>query len=410
MSIVVIIGGGPAGMAAAIFARERGACVALIEKNEKLGKKLYITGKGRCNITNTASIEDTLRHIPRGANFMRSALSSFDSVKLIEWIESLGVPLNVERGGRVFPASDKASDITRAMSRKMERLGVEIMLNAKALGVVAENGSITGVRTRGKTISADCVIVATGGLSYPATGSTGDGYAFARSLAHNVSETSPALVPLLSDAAWVRDLAGLSLEMVGVRAMWSGKRIMDETGDMLFTHSGVSGPLILTLSSKIPDPHSLEKLNLFVDLKSGMTPEQVDKRLMREFAGNPNKLLRNLLRAWLPAHLAEVFPVLCGFDSEISVKEITKQRRAALTETLKNLRIPVTGLAGYDEAIITRGGVCLDEINPKTMQSKLVRGLYFAGEVMDVDCLTGGYNLTCAISTGVKAGMSATTQ
>jgi predicted Rossmann fold flavoprotein len=409
---VVIIGGGPAGMTAAITAAENGASVTLVEKNEKLGKKLYITGKGRCNLTNTASVEDTLRSVPRGAKFLRSSLAAFDSARIMEWMESLGCPLKAERGGRVFPASDKASDVTRALTRRMNRLGAAVILNAAASEILAEDGRVTGVSVNNGngTIRADGVILAAGGLSYPATGSTGDGYALARSLGHTVAETAPSLVPLLSNAEWVRGLAGLSLSMVGVNAEWNGKRIMCETGDMLFTHTGVSGPLILTLSSLIPNPREFSKLRLTVDLKPGMTAEMIEKRLIAELSASPNKLLRNLLLSWLPSRLAETFVTLCGFNIDVKASEITKAKRVGLTETLKRLPIPVSSLAGYDEAIITRGGITLGEIDPKTLESKLARGLFFCGEVIDADALTGGYNLTIAISTGAKAGTRAAFQ
>jgi predicted Rossmann fold flavoprotein len=406
---IVIIGGGPAGMTAAIFAAQSnsgGASVTLIEKNEKLGKKLYITGKGRCNLTNTANIEDTLRSIPRGANFLRSSLSAFDSHDIMEWFETLGCPLKTERGGRVFPASDKASDITRALTRRMAQLDVSVILNTQVSEIVIENNCVSGVviNNGSRTILADVVIIATGGLSYPATGSTGDGYTIARSLGHSVSPAAPSLVPLLSDAEWVRSLAGLSLSMVGVRADWDGKRVMSETGDMLFTHTGVSGPLILTLSSLLPETSDLSKLRLTIDLKPGMTPEMIERRLIAELCANPNKLLRNLLTGWLPSRLAETFLLLLGFDPEIKSSEINKAKRTIIAETFKKLQIPVTSLAGCDEAIITRGGINLREIDPKTLESKLIHGLFFCGEVIDADALTGGFNLTIAFSTGAKAG------
>ncbi|MDR1570794.1 MAG: NAD(P)/FAD-dependent oxidoreductase [Oscillospiraceae bacterium] len=406
---VAVIGGGPAGMAAALFAAECGASVTLAERNEKLGKKLYITGKGRCNITNMADAERTQANILRGAPFLRSALAAFDARALRSWLESLGLPTVEERGGRVFPASMKASDVTRALTREMEARGVIVMLRARVKSIKIDGGRASGVMLEdGRNIDCSAAILATGGLSYPATGSTGDGYQIAASLDHTIVPTGPALAPLESGAAWVRELQGLSLRNVTLRASWSGRRVMDEQGELLFTHFGISGPLALTLSSRIPGAAgSLEPLSTTLDLKPALSIEQVEARLTREFADNPRKRLDTVLCAMLPERFAKLFPELCGVRPDRAAAQITKDERRKVAETFKALRVPIDRLRGFDEAVITRGGVDLREIDPRTMCSKKIAGLYFAGEIIDADALTGGFNLQIAFSTGAKAGRSA---
>jgi len=403
---VAVVGGGPAGMAAAIFAAESGARVILIERNEKLGKKLYITGKGRCNLTNTATTERAQENIPRGAIFLRSALAAFGSRDLREWIESLGVPTVEERGGRIFPASGKASDVTRALECRLRAGGVDILLNARVHSVNAEDGRVSNVAlSDGRTLECDAAVIATGGMSYPSTGSTGDGYRFAESFGHTIITPRPALTAVESDAEWVRSLQGLTLKNVVMRADCDGRRVMAEMGEMLFTHFGVSGPLALTLSSRIPDaPRTLERLAVSIDLKPGLNIEQVDARLVRELTENSRKRLDTILRALLPERLAMLFPKLCGIPLDRTGSNVTRAERVVLAGALKSLHVPVDRLRGFGEAVVTRGGVDTRQIDPRTMESRLVRGLFFAGEVIDVDALTGGFNLTIAFSTGVKAG------
>jgi predicted Rossmann fold flavoprotein len=405
---IAVIGGGPSGMTAAIRASEAGARVVLLERNEKLGKKLYITGKGRCNVTNTADAERTQAHIMRGAAFMRSPLAAFDYRALREWLESLGVPTVEERGGRVFPASMKASDVTRALSRELDRLGVDVRLNARVVSVDREADAIAGVTLSiGGRIRCSTVIISTGGMSYPLTGSTGDGYGFAEALGHRVMPPRPALTPLTSDERWVHALQGLTLRNVTLAAQWRDKRFYEEQGELLFTHFGLSGPLALTLSSRIPDGAAWSDTRVFIDLKPGMTPEEVESRLVRELAENPRRQLATLLTGWAPERLARELPERCGVASETMAARVTRGDRLRLARTIKALPVGVCGTRGFDEAVVTRGGVDLKEADPKTMASKLVRGLYFAGEVLDIDALTGGFNLQAAFATGNQAGRAA---
>ena len=396
-------------MTASIFAAENGARVTLIERNEKLGKKLYITGKGRCNLTNMADMESYQANIIHGGRFLRSSLSTFDAQAVRAWFDSLGLPTIEERGGRVFPASGKASDVTKTLTRSMSNCNVNILLNSRVTFI-----DITDRRTYGITLEdgghTDChaIILATGGMSYPATGSTGDGYRLARLIGHTIVAPRPALTPLLSDAEWARSLQGLSLRNVTLEVKHDGKCIMNEMGEMLFTHFGISGPLALTLSSRIPDePFAFKRLTVTIDLKPALTIEQIDFRLQREFSENSRKQLNTVLCSMLPSRLAGLFPNLCGIDPKRMPCTISRAERAEISQRMKSLPMPITGLAGFEDAVITRGGVNLNEINPKTMESKLVGGLYFAGEIIDADALTGGFNLQIAIATGAKAGKAA---
>lgn len=408
---VVVIGGGPAGMTAAIFAAARGARVTLLERNEKLGKKLYITGKGRCNLTNTAGADELQSSIPRGGRFLMSALSAFGSKDVREWFESLGVPTVEERGGRVFPASGKASDITRALTRAMNARGVRVSLGARVSSIVISSGRVAGVLVEGgKRLDCGAAIIATGGMSYPATGSTGDGYRLAEAIGHTITPTRPSLVPLISSAQWVRSLQGLSLRNVTLSASSGGKRVMSEMGELLFTHFGISGPLALTLSSRAPDnPGAIESIAITLDLKPALSLEQLDARLLRVFADNPRKRLDTVMCSLLPSRLAASFPDLCGISAARTPSAISRAERAAIAQKLKALPLPVSGFTGFEDAVITRGGVDVKEIDPRTMESKLAGGLYFAGEVIDADALTGGFNLQIAFSTGAKAGAAAAT-
>ena len=403
---VVVIGGGPAGMMAAYTAAIEGHAVTMLEKNEKLGKKLYITGKGRCNLCNACDADGFFRAVKRNPRFLYSAWAGLDSAALMDFFEQAGLPLKVERGNRVFPASDKSSDVLRTMERLLKSAGVTLRLNSRALGLVIENGAVTGVRLEAEIVPAEACIVATGGISYPVTGSTGDGYAFARAAGHQVAEPLASLVPLITRESWPHALSGFTLKNARLTARRDGKTVFSELGEMLFTHFGVSGPLVLSLSSVIAeDPADTA---LAIDLKPGLTPEQLDARLLRDLAENARKSLRGALHALLPARLLDTVLSLAGLDGAMPVGEFTKAQRARLIETLKALPLTVKGSASIDEAVITRGGVAVSEINASTMASKKQKGLYFAGEVLDVDAVTGGYNLQIAWSTGACAGRGVT--
>ena len=404
---VIVIGGGAAGMLAALRAGESGARVIVLERNEKLGKKIYITGKGRCNVTNTADFEDFFRQIPHNPRFLNAAIRSFSNQDLMALLETLGLSLKEERGGRVFPQSDKASDVTRTLERGMRQAGVQVRLNARVKALDADENGVTGVILEsGETLCAPCVIVATGGCSYPSTGSTGDGYAFASAMGHTVETPRSSLVGLLTREEWPRQLTGLSLRNVRLSAQWGKKKVFDQLGEMLFTHFGVSGPLVLELSSDI-DRQPMEEIEVSIDLKPGLTPEQVDKRLQREFEANTRKQFSSILPALLPGKLAEIFPQMCGIAANTPINQITRAQRMELGALLKRLPLHLTGFRPIEEAIVTRGGVNVKEITPGTMMSKRVPGLFFAGEVLDVDAHTGGFNLQIAFSTGALAGVSA---
>ena len=404
---VLVVGGGPAGMAAALFAARAGARVGIYEPNEKLGKKLYITGKGRCNLTNVADLEQTLQKIPRNPRFLHAALAAFDASALRGLMDELGVPTKVERGGRVFPVSEKASDVNRALERALRQQGVEICLNQGIKSVRAEQGRVIGAETAsGAFLPCGALVLATGGASYPATGSTGAGYALAMALGHTVHSPRPALVPLISPATWTHALQGLSLRNVRLTARLGNKVLLDELGELLFTHFGLSGPLALTLSSYLTN-EDCARLQLFIDLKPGMTEEQLHQRLLRMFTENPRKRWSGLLPELLPASLAAQFPALCDLGPEKPAHQVTKEERARIAGTLKALPVPISGLCSLEEAIITRGGVETKELTPRTLASRKVEGLFFAGELIDVDALTGGFNLQIAFSTGVCAGKAA---
>ena len=402
---VLVIGGGAAGMMAALQAAWAGARVLLLEKNEKLGKKIYITGKGRCNVTNTADVEAFMREVPRNPRFLSAAVRQFGQEDVVSLLEMLGTPTKVERGGRVFPVSDHASDVTRALNRGMTDAGVQVELNT-AVSQVRREGKGFAVRlAQGGELRAKCVIVATGGISYPSTGSTGDGYAFAKENGHSVTPLRGALVGLTIGEKWPQLLQGLSLKNVRVSARIGKKKIFDELGEMLFTHFGVSGPLILTLSSHMPDDPAQAVVTL--DMKPALTPEQVDLRLQREFAENARKQLSSVLLTLMPARMGPVFASLCGLSPELPVGQITREQRHALGAMLKALPLHIDGARPVEEAVVTRGGVNVLEVVPGSMMSKLTPGLFFAGEVLDVDAHTGGFNLQIAFSTGALAGRKA---
>ena len=403
---VLVIGGGTAGMMAALQAAWAGASVVLLEKNEKLGKKLYITGKGRCNVTNIAELDEFFASVPRNPRFLSAALRQFTHEDVTSTLEMLGTPTKVERGGRVFPESDKASDVTRALARGMKDAGVQVMLNTEAVHVGRGEDGVLEVRlAQGGTLRAPCVIVATGGVSYPSTGSTGDGYRFARENGHTVTPLRASLVGLTMKEKWPTLLQGLSLKNVRVRARVDKKRIFDELGEMLFTHFGVSGPLILSLSSHLPEDFSQASVTL--DMKPALTDEQVDLRLQREFVQNARKQLSSVLVELMPARMGSVFATLCGLSADAPVNQITREQRQTIGRMLKALPLAVTGTRPIEEAIVTRGGVNVNEVTPGTMMSRVTEGLYFAGEVLDVDAHTGGFNLQIAFSTGALAGRHA---
>ena len=403
---VAVIGGGAAGMMAALQAAWAGAQVVLLEKNEKLGKKLYITGKGRCNVTNTADVDDFFRQVPRNGRFLNAAVRQFGHDDVTALLEMLGTPTKVERGGRVFPVSDKASDVTRALARGMKDAGVQVCLNTEVARVARGEDGLLAVRlAQGGTLLSPCVIVATGGVSYPSTGSTGDGYRFARDNGHTVTPLRASLVGLTMEEKWPTLLQGLSLKNVRVSARVGKKKIFDELGEMLFTHFGVSGPLILSLSSHLPEDFSQASVTL--DMKPALTQEQVDLRLQREFVQNARKQLSSVLVELMPARMGPVFATLCGLSADAPVNQITREQRQTIGRMLKALPLAVTGTRPIEEAIVTRGGVNVNEVTPGTMMSRVTEGLYFAGEVLDVDAHTGGFNLQIAFSTGALAGRHA---
>jgi predicted Rossmann fold flavoprotein len=405
---IVVIGGGPGGMMAAIAAQNAGAQVTLIEKNEKLGKKLYITGKGRCNVTNASDTQGLIRSTPHNGRFLFSSFDGFTPQDLCALLEKNGCPTVTERGQRVFPASGKASDVTRALEKAMQ--GATILLNTKAASILTDKTKVTGVRlTNGKVLACDAVIIATGGLSYPSTGSTGDGYGFAENCGHTVTDTHPALVPVNLKDTWAKSLQGLPLKNVQLSAMAGKKRLFQEQGELLFTHFGISGPLVLSLSSYLVGANE-EEISLFLDLKPALSTEKLLARLQREVEANPRQELHTLMQGYLPRAMAALFPDLCGIDSKKTIGTLPVSQRQAIAQTLKKLPLSYAGVRSFSEAVITSGGVSTKEINPSTMQSKLMEGLYFAGEVIDVDALTGGFNLQIAFSTGYKAGKSAATE
>lgn len=404
MTKALIVGGGPAGMIAAIAAAEEGASVTLLERNEKLGKKLYITGKGRCNITNDCEREAFFAAIPRNPRFLYSAYSRFSPQELMATMQRLGVPMTVERGNRVFPASQKASDVTRALAQRMQQLGVEVRLNTRVSSLALSGGRVCGVRDEAGTLyPADCVVIATGGLAYPLTGSTGDGYELARQAGHRVTPTYPSLISLEAGDPWIPGLQGLSLKNVRLTARLGKKTLFSGLGEMMFTHYGITGPLVLTLSALLPQ-EGLETAAVHLDLKPGLTEEQLKQRIQREFEAHGSRQLMGALAELLPRRLLEAVLEAAGLAPELSIHHLSRQQRETLLASFKALPIHLKGRRGFDEAVVTRGGVDVKEIDPKTMQSRKAEGLYFAGEVLDVDGFTGGFNLQIAFSTGYSAG------
>ena len=402
--IVFVIGGGPAGMFAAANAAQNGHHVTLFERNEKLGKKLYITGKGRCNVTNVAERDAFFDRVLRNPRFLYSAFSHFDNKALMQRIEHAGVPLKTERGGRVFPVSDKSSDILRACEKIVRDAGVTVRLNTRVDEVLTQNGTVRGIRIGGETLPCDAIVVATGGISYPQTGSTGDGYAFARATGHTVEEPTASLVPLVTEEDWPRELAGVTLKNVTLAAEKKNKLVFSELGEMLFTHFGISGPLVLSLSGVIAGQPAGTRLA--IDLKPALTREQLDARLLRDLQEGARQQVKTALHALLPQRLLEIVLELSQIEGSLPVGQLNKAMRLRLVEMLKALPLTVSGARGLNEAVVTRGGVSVKDVNASTMESKRVKGLFFAGEVLDLDATTGGYNLQIAWSTGALAGDS----
>ena len=408
MSNVIVVGGGAAGMMAAVFAARNGQNVQLLEKNEKLGKKLFITGKGRCNITNAADIEDLFTAVISNPKFLYSGFYSFTNQQVIDFFEELGVKTKIERGERVFPVSDHSSDVIAAFSRELKLLGVSVSLHTEVRELLCEQDKVCGVLlTNGKKMKADAVIVATGGISYPSTGSTGDGYRFAKETGHRVTEPLPSLVPMEVRQWYAKELQGLSLRNIEIRITDGKKKLYEEFGEMLFTHYGVTGPVILSASSVVGKTLRKKELTLHIDLKPALSEEQLDKRILREFDANHNKQYKNSIDSLFPAKLKPIMIELSEIEPEKKVNEITKEERQRLVHLIKDFTMTLTGLRSYNEAIITKGGVSVKEIDPGTMESKKMKGLYFAGEVLDLDAVTGGYNLQIAWSTGYLAGINA---
>lgn len=412
MKQVIVIGGGAAGMMAAYGAAISGLKVLLLEKNEKLGKKIYITGKGRCNLTNACDTEELFGNVLRNPKFLYSAFYTFSNWQTIEFFEANGLKTKTERGERVFPVSDHSSDVIAVLKRVLERQHVDIRLNTRVQKLLCETKAgekrILGVSlSDGTRLYADAVIIATGGFSYQATGSTGDGYAFAEESGHKVTELKPGLVPFETREDWVTQLQGLSLKNVCVTISDGNRQLYQGFGEMLFTHFGVSGPLILSASSMVGDFAGKMSLTMEIDLKPALTQQQLDKRILRDFQENVNKSFKNAIQKLFPGKLIPIMISLSGIPEDKQVNEITKEERANFVHLIKGLPVTVTGLRDFKEAIITQGGVSVKEVNPSTMESRLVKGLYFAGEVLDVDALTGGFNLQIAWSTGYLAGIAA---
>ena len=405
-SSILVIVGGAAGMMAAAAAASRGMDTTVFEKNDKLGKKIYITGKGRCNVTNQCDIEEFINSTPGNGSFLYSALHFFDNNKLRDILMQMGVPTKVERGNRVFPVSDKSSDVIKALASYMKKYNVSVRLGNGIADIAADEGGVKGVYTTGgEFVRASSVVVATGGLSYPSTGSTGDGLKWAKKLGHTVVTPRPSLVPMETREKWVKDLQGLALRNVKVTAInYKSDKIRSEFGEMLFTHFGVSGPVILTLSRFVID--SMENgIRLIIDTKPALSNEKLDRRMIRDFMENANKRAKYSLDTLLPKSLAAYVFDLSGINPDKPVHQISKDERHALAKLLKSITVNITGLRPFSEAVITAGGVSTKEIDPTTMESRICKGLYFAGEVLDVDALTGGFNLQIAFSTGYAAGM-----
>lgn len=406
MSKCIIIGAGAAGLMCAVCASEKGNEVILIEKNEKIGKKLLITGKGRCNITNSGEIEDIINNTPGNGNFLYSALYTFSNSDIIEFFNNNGLETKVERGGRIFPVSDKAFDVIRVFENLIRKHKIKLLLNTTVKDILINNNEVYGVLLNNKKkVECDKIVVATGGVSYPLTGSTGDGHRFATKVGHTITDLKPSLVPIETKEEWVKDLQGLSLRNVEIKVTSSKKKLYTDFGEMIFTHYGVSGPLILSSSRHIIGFENKD-VKFTIDLKPSLDYEKLEKRLLRDFDKNLNRQLKNSLDEILPQKMIPVFVKLSGIDENKIVNQITKEERKRLIELFKNFEFSFKKFRPIKEAIITAGGVNIDEVNPSTMESKIVKNLYIVGELLDLDAYTGGYNLTIAFSTGYLAGQN----
>jgi hypothetical protein len=417
MKQVIVIGGGPAGLMAAVQARALGVKVIILEKKDRPARKLMITGKGRCNITNQAEVQELIENVPGNGEFLYSAFYTFTNQDLISFFNNIGLKTKIERGGRIFPESDRAVEVVDRLVKNVKDLGVEVVCNSEVEDVIVENSLVKGVKTKdGKLYKCDSVILASGGMSYPATGSTGDGYRIAQKLGHKVITPKPSMVPLETREGWVKELQGLSLKNVAIKIVYKSKKALyEDFGEMIFTHFGVSGPIIISSSRHLLDTfYSKGKLSdvngdvkLYIDLKPALDQEKLDDRVRRDYQKYSNKQFKNSLDDLLPSKLIPVIVRLTEIDPEKIVNQISKIERSKLVQTLKKMELTVKGFRPIEEAIVTAGGVCTNEINPSTMESKIIKGLYFAGEIIDVDAYTGGYNLQIAFSTGYLAGIDA---
>lgn len=406
MKKVIVIGGGPAGMMAAYQAAKNGHDVTLVEKNEKLGKKLYITGKGRCNITNASEMEDLFSNVVSNPKFLYSAFYSFDNQAVIDMIEAFGCPTKIERGNRVFPVSDHSSDVIAALQRALKSVHVHVVLNTTVTKILQTEEGYTLTLSTKKEYPCDAVVIATGGISYPATGSTGDGYRFAADFGLKIVDQTPSLVPFNVKEAWCHALTGLALKNVAITVKNENKTLYEDFGEMLFTHFGVSGPMILSASASIKPKMFEQKLSLFIDLKPALDFETLDKRVLSDFEEAKGKQFKNSLPRLFPGKLLPIMVELSGIDPEKKVADISKEERQNFVRLIKALPLTITGTRGFSEAIITKGGISVKEINPSTMEVKSMPNLYICGEVLDLDAYTGGYNLQIAWSTGYLAGAS----
>lgn len=411
MKRVVVIGGGAAGLMAAVIAGREGAKVTLLEKMNYVGKKMGITGKGRCNITNACDMSDFIKNTPGNGKFLYGAYERFTNEDLLQLLHDAGLETKVERGGRVFPASDSALDVRNTFMKLMKHYGVDVHLEEPVKKLLVDDGVVTGVVTDKETYHADAVVIATGGKSYPATGSTGDGYILAAQVGHKITDIRPSLVPIVTEESWVKDLMGLSLRNVELSVVAKNKVQAKMFGEMMFTHFGVTGPIVLSLShtvGKLMRKKNIGTIGLDINLKPALSPETLDKRLQKDFDLYSKKQLINGIKDLLPSRLIPLIIELAGIDPQKPINQISKEERQQIGYMLQHMPLTVKGLRPVEEAIVTAGGISLKEFNPKTMESKLVKGLYGAGEVLDIDAFTGGYNLQAAFSTGYVAAMHIT--
>ena len=411
MKRVIVIGGGAAGLMAAVIAGREGAKVTLLEKMNYVGKKMGITGKGRCNITNACDMSDFIKNTPGNGKFLYGAYERFTNEDLLQLLHDAGLETKVERGGRVFPASDSALDVRNTFMKLMKHYGVDVHLEEPVKKLLVDDGVVTGVVTDKETYHADAVVIATGGKSYPATGSTGDGYMLAAQVGHKITDIRPSLVPIVTEESWVKDLMGLSLRNVELSVVAKNKVQAKMFGEMMFTHFGITGPIVLSLShtvGKLMRKKNIGTIGLDINLKPALSPETLDKRLQKDFDLYSKKQLINGMKDLLPSRLIPLIIELAGIDPQKPINQISKEERQQIGYMLQHMPLTVKGLRPVEEAIVTAGGISLKEFNPKTMESKLVKGLYGAGEVLDIDAFTGGYNLQAAFSTGYVAAMHIT--